>query len=212
MNCILNDIATCNFLFQWLCLHFTVTNNSCQVWLCTKKSANTFIAVVHLTINFFSNYQHLVVVFTAALSPSIAIHSHFYWYISQIIITLKGELLLSKCNCILTGSYPPLPPFPFDHNYTCRRVKWGAHGIGPMQHLLTRATPFKSQKILFIARALGSNSIHRGLSTSQLPILDPPSPVTWFLLFLSCPPTPYGLPPRALRGSVIHVFLVTFYP
>ena len=40
-----------------------------------KKNANTFIAVVHLTINFFSNYQHLVVVFTAALSPSIAIHS-----------------------------------------------------------------------------------------------------------------------------------------
>ena len=122
--------------------------------------------------------------------------THYYWHISQIIITLKGELLLSKCNCILTGSYPPLPPFPFDHNYTCRRVKWGAHGIGPMQHLLTRATPFKSQKILFIARALGSNLIHRGLSTSQLQILDPPSPVTWFLLFLSCPPTPYGLPPE----------------
>ena len=75
MNCILNDIATCNFLFQWLCLHLTVTNNSCQVWLCFIKSANTFIAVIHLTINFFSNYQHLVVVFTAALSPSIAIHS-----------------------------------------------------------------------------------------------------------------------------------------
>ena len=75
MNCILNDIATCNFLFQWLCLHFTVTNDSCQVWLCTKKSANTFIDVVHLTMNFFSNYQHLVVVFSAALSPSIAIHS-----------------------------------------------------------------------------------------------------------------------------------------
>ena len=37
MNCILNDIATCSFLFQWLCLHLTVTNNSCQVWLCTKK-------------------------------------------------------------------------------------------------------------------------------------------------------------------------------
>ena len=36
--------------------------------------------------NFFSNYQHLVVVFTAALSPSIAIHSLNYWHISQIII------------------------------------------------------------------------------------------------------------------------------
>ena len=130
MNCILNDIATCNFLFQWLCLHFTVTNNSCQVWLCTKKSANTFTAVVHLTIFFFSNYQHLVVVFTAALSPSVAIHS----------------LLLTHFT----------NPFPFDYNYTCRRVKWGEHGRdGPMQHSLTTATPFKSQKILFKARALG---------------------------------------------------------
>ena len=93
MNCILNDIATCNFLFQWLCLHLTVTNNSCQVWLCFIKSANTFIAVIHLTINFFSNYQHLVVVFTAALSPSIAIHSllltHFtnkyLWNVSVVV-------------------------------------------------------------------------------------------------------------------------------
>ena len=44
-----------------------VTNNIHQVCqLCTKKSANTFIALVHLTINkFFYNYQHLVTVFTA---------------------------------------------------------------------------------------------------------------------------------------------------
>ena len=33
-------------------------------------------------------------------------------------------------------------------------------------------------------------------STSQLPILDRPFPVTWFTSFLSRPPTPYGLPPR----------------
>ena len=85
---------------------------------------------------------------------------------------------------------------PFDHNYKWRRVKWGEHGgMGPMQHSLTTATPFKSQKILFKARALGSNLIHRRLSTSQLPILDPPTPVTWFTSFVSCPPTPYGLPP-----------------
>ena len=63
-----------------------------------------------------------------------------------------------------------------------------------MQHSLTTATPFKSQKILFKARALGSNLIHRRLSTSQLPILDPLSPVTGFTSFLSCPPTTYGLP------------------
>ena len=67
--------------------------------------------------------------------------------------------------------------------------------MGPMQHSLTTATPLKSQKILFKARALGSNLIHRRLSTSQLPILDPPFPVTWFTSFLPCPPTHYGLPP-----------------
>ena len=105
----------CNFLFQWLCLHFTLTNNSCQMLLCIKKSANTFIAVVHLTIMFFSNYLHLVVVFTAAYLLAL-LSTHCYWHISQIIITLKGELLLSKCNCILAGSYPLSLPFPFDHN------------------------------------------------------------------------------------------------
>ena len=71
--------------------------------------------------------------------------------------------------------------------------------MGPMQHLLTTATPFTSQKILFKARALGSKLIHRRLSTSQLPILDPPSPVTWFTSFISCPPAPYGLPPSFAR-------------
>ena len=184
MNCILNDIATCNFLFQWLCLHFTVTKNSFQVWLCTMKSANTFIAVVHLTIIFSSNYQRLVVVFTAALSPSIAIHSLRLTHFTNNYITLKGELLWSECNCI-ASSYPLSPPFPFDHNYTCRRVKWGRHGIGPMQHWLTTATPFKSRTEFKFFK-----------STFQLPILDPPSPVTWFTSFLSCPPTPYGLPPE----------------
>ena len=107
----------------------------------------------------------------------------------------KGKLLLSKCNWISAGSYPLSPPFPFDHNYTCRRVKWGEHGgMGTMQHSLTTATPFKSQKILFKARALGSSLIHRRLSTSQLPILILTSPITWSTSFLSCPPTPYGLP------------------
>ena len=40
-----------------------------------QKKGNS--AVVHLKEQyfFFSNYQHLVIVFTAALSPSIAIHS-----------------------------------------------------------------------------------------------------------------------------------------
>ena len=63
-----------------------------------------------------------------------------------------------------------------------------------MQHSLTTATPFKSQKILFKARALGSNLIHRRLSTSQLPILILPSPITLSTSFPFRPPTPYGLP------------------
>ena len=66
--------------------------------------------------------------------------------------------------------------------------------MGPLQHSLTTAPPFKSQKILFKARAPGSNLIHRRLSTSQLPILDLHSPVTWFTSLLSRPPTPYALP------------------
>ena len=38
--------------------------------------------------------------------------------VKRSIIALRGELLLSKCNCILAGSYPLSPLFPFDHNYT----------------------------------------------------------------------------------------------
>ena len=125
--------------------------------------------------------------------------THYYWHISKIIIALKGELLLSKCSCILAGSYPLSHPFPFDDNYTCKRFKSGEHRMGPMQRSLTTEALFKSQKILFKASALSSNLIQGRLSTSQLPILDPPSPVTWLTSFLSCPPTPYGLPPSFAR-------------
>ena len=102
--------------------------------------------------------------------------------------------------------------FPFDHNYTCRRVKWGENGIGPVQHSLTTETPFKSPKMVFKAKALGSNLIHRRLSTSQLPILDPPSPVHAVHDLLHVSPVLPPLmgsppPPRASRGSAIHVFL-----
>ena len=158
------------------------------MWLCTQKSANTFIAVVHLTINFFSNYQHLVVFFfTAAL-----LSTHYYWHISQWIIAFKGELLLSKCNYILVSSYPLSPPFPFDHNCTCRRDKWGGHRMGLMQHWLTTATPFKSQKILFKARALGS--ILKYISASNI---WPALPSYMILLHFSpvLPPL-MGFPPE----------------
>ena len=77
-----------------------------------------------------------------------------------------------------------------------------------MQHSLTTATPFKSQKILFKPRALGSNLIHRRLSTSQLPILDPPPPQLHDLLCFSPLLPPIMGSPRASRGSAMHVFLV----
>ena len=81
--------------------------------------------------------------------------------------------------------------------------------MGPMQYSLTTATLFKSQKILFNARALSSNLIHRMLSTSQLPIFKTCPPQLHDLLHFSpvlqplmgSPP-----PPRALQGSVIHTY------
>ena len=87
--------------------------------------------------------------------------------------------------------------------------------MGPLQHSLTTAPPFKCQKILFKARAPGWNLIHRRLSRSQLPILDPPSPVTWFTSPFPRPPPPplcAPSPSRASRGSAIHVFLVEYIP
>ena len=121
--------------------------------------------------------------------PLTILLTHFtnnYYIWGRTFIIKQMQLHISQQLSTIT-------PFPFDHNNTWGRVKWGEHGMGPMQYWLTTATPFKSQKSLFKARAVGSNLIHRRLSTSQLWILDPPSPVTWFTSFLSCPPTPYGL-------------------
>ena len=131
---------------------------------------------------------------------------------------------MSKCNCILVISYPLSPPFPFDRNYTCRRVKWGEHGMGPMQHWLTTATPFKSQKILK-ARALGS-SFKKYISASNIkPAL--PSYVIYFISLLSShplwasPPPPnfarfcytrissltiIGLPPEIDMGELLFAY------
>ena len=65
---LLNVISTLVIMFAPLLLQ-TISS---QEILCTKTSENTLIAVVHLTINIFSsNYQHLRVVFTAAISPII---------------------------------------------------------------------------------------------------------------------------------------------
>ena len=80
--------------------------------------------------------------------------------------------------------------------------------MGPMQHSLTTATPFKSQKILFKARALGSNLIHRRLKYISASNIRPalPSYMIYFVSLLF--PHPIRDPPRASRGSAIYVFLV----
>ena len=133
---------------------------------------------------------------------------------SRGIITFNGELLLSKCNCILVISYPLSPPFPFDHNYTCRRVKWGEHRMGPMQHSLTTATPFKSQKILFKARALGSNLIHRRLKYISASNIRPalPSYMIYFISLLSSHHL-WASPPSFARfcDTRISSLLLLFY-
>ena len=147
-----------------------------------QKRTNTFIAVVHLTINFFSNYQHLVVVFTAALSRTIAIHSllltHFTnnYYIHGWAFIKKMQVHISHPYFLLT-----------------RRVKWGEHGMGPVQHRLKTATPFKSQKILFKARALGSN-IRPAL----------PSYMIYFISLLSSHPSWAPPPPPSTLREVLR--------
>ena len=73
MNSILDNIATCNFLFQWLCLHFTVTNNSCQVWLCTKKKCKHFYSCSSPNNIFFLQLPALSCCFNCSI---ISYHCH----------------------------------------------------------------------------------------------------------------------------------------
>ena len=73
-----------------------------------------------------------------------------------------GQLLLSKCNCVLTC--PLSHPYPFDYiNYTSGRVKWGEQDS---YATLANLPQFKSQN-LFKARALGSSLLQ---TTSSPPI------------------------------------------
>ena len=54
-------------------LHFAVTNNYLSSVNMYYNKCKHSLAVVHLTINIFvSNYQNLLVIFTAALSPTIS--------------------------------------------------------------------------------------------------------------------------------------------
>ena len=48
--------------------------------LCTTRSANTLIAVVHLTINIFRQYQHLLVIVTALLMTHLTSNYHYTYY------------------------------------------------------------------------------------------------------------------------------------
>ena len=81
----------------------------------------------------------------------------------------------------------------------------GKHVMGTMQHWLTTGTPFKSQKILFKARTLGSNLKYISASNIR-PAL--PSYMIYFISLLSS--HPLWASPRASRGSAIHVFLVMY--
>ena len=73
MNCILNFLSLFYFSDYVCTLLLQTIVVKCDY--VPKKSVDTFITVVRLTINFISIYQHLVVVLTAALSPSIVIVS-----------------------------------------------------------------------------------------------------------------------------------------
>ena len=84
---------------------------------------------------------------------------------------------------------------------------------------LTTATTFKSQKILFKARALGSNLLqpkgdyaHLTSQYYSASIETRPPQLHNLLCFSAVlsPLTFYGPPPLATRGSAIYVFLVIF--
>ena len=84
---------------------------------------------------------------------------------------------------------------------------------------LTTATTFKSQKILFKARALGSNLlqpkgdyVHLTSQYYSASIETRPPQLHNLLCFSAVLPplTFYGPPPLATRGSAIYVFLVIF--
>ena len=77
--------------------------------------------------------------------------------------------------------------------------------MGPMQYSLTTATPFKSQKILFKARALGSNLIHRRLKYISASNIRPalPSNMIYFVSLLF--PHPIRDPPE-LREDLRYTY------
>ena len=78
---------------------------------CDYVLAEHSLAVIHLTINIFvSNYQHLLVIFTAALSPTTS-STHYYLHTSQVI---KHSMCLLHIRLQLFT----ITPIFFYYNYT----------------------------------------------------------------------------------------------
>ena len=148
MNCNLTDIATCNFLFQWLCLQFTVTNNSCQVWLCTKKRANTFV-VVHLLNNkfflqspAFSCCFHSSIISSHCHSRTILL-THFtnnYYIWGWAFIIKQMQLHISQQ--LSTTGHPHFLLTIITH-------VGGSNGVNTGWDLCNNRDPFKSQSTGF---------------------------------------------------------------
>ena len=127
-------------------------------------------------------------------------------------------------SCIFTSlssSYSLSHPFSFDyllHTYE-GQMGWTRDLWSICYPSLTTTTPFKSQKILFHDRAMGSNNQKEILSTSHIPILEPvwkPALPSYTIYSDSLPPPPppsipdnlWTSPIRASRVSAVHVFLV----
>ena len=107
--------------------------------------------------------------------------------------------------CILDSSHPLSHPFPFDYNYTCRRVKWNT-GTMQLWH------PFlnnQQQDHLSPRCALGSNLLRTKGDWVQVLKPAPLQLRNWLCFSPTLPSlTFYGLLSRPPRGSAIHVFLV----
>ena len=190
------------------------------MWLCTETSANNFIAVVHLTIYFFLQLQAFNC-FHCSIFSYYFIHSlllrHFENNYYTYYYRLHGLAFIKQTQLHITLQLSTTTHFLLTI-ITHVGIPNGVN-TGPMQHwlpFLTTATPFKSQKILFKARAPGSNlpaPTKRRLSTSHLPIKGQcwnlSFPLTQFSPFLSRPPILDILcpSPRAPWGSAIHVIL-----
>ena len=103
-----------------------------------------------------------------------------------------------------------ITPFPFDHNYTCRRVKWGEHRMGPMQQWLTTATHLNLRRS-FLKPEHWVPIFKKYISASNIRPAHPSYMIYYISLLSFHPLWASPPPPGASRGSAIHVFLVYDY-